>query len=618
MNKADKKYHQDFDFKHYYKFVPPFWLTMVSLIKPMVGLGILYGVFLLLKTQEVANWVRDFVIIYLVAVFANLGRYHFSWHKGMMRTSAVVRLQTEYYRGDIAERRVNIKNYIEHKANRNIFICGTSGQGKSFLTRYLLDLFPNQKIIFNFKANDEYLKLGYPIVDMSKSLPNPFLKYEAFLNAFLITFPIENLGITAEQIPVFVRELARASGSWQEFEDNLRKKQAHTKDRIQQSALMFIANTMKSLVTDQAYVVEIGADNIVFDFSKLNPDAKTFYAEVILRSLWHEITIEEKRPNMLICVDEAHRLLKKFEKYESIYNEMSREIRAYGMLWTSTQNLSDMNEDIRNQFATQFTFNTNKLDDEQALRGTDEMLQWSVTSLGLHVFTDARYQWVHEVIPEFYLYYKPKDKERVYYQGVKRQGKGGSEGGGREGGADAAINYAQEIRDILATQPAYATQMGKLIAEKHGIDKDKAKLGVKTAVGKMLQNDEIDSMKMHDEQGQVIVIYYAKTANMSDLHKLMQGSVAAWLTKKDIKIMKEGKVGGRSTPDLETADFAVEIETGLKHGQEDLKTRLLKATKKTIIVVPNEDVLNKYKYLKNDKVDIVTIDKFEELVDKGV
>ena len=618
MNSADKKYHRDFDFQHYYKFVPPLPQIILGLITPTVLFLILYGIALVVyHFHDVARYLLYLFVFYLVVVFLRYIRYKVSWHRDMMRTSAVVGINRQYFRGDIAERKVDIKNYIDHRANRNVFICGTSGQGKSFLTRYLLDLFTNQKIIFNFKPNDEYLKLGYPIVDMSKSLPNPFTNSEAFLNAYLITFPIQSLGITAEQIPVFVRELARESRNWKEFDDNLRRRQAHTKDRIQQGALMFIANTMKSLVTDQAYVVEIGGENLVFDFSKLNPDAKTFYAEVILRQLWHEITIEEKRMNVLICVDEAHRLLKKFEKYESIYNEMSREIRAYGMLWTSTQNLSDMNEDIRNQFATQFTFNTNKLEDEQALRGTDEMLQWSVTSLGLHVFTDARYQWVHEVVPEFVLYYRPKDARRVYRQGIAVQ-EGGSEGGGREGGgAVGPIDFAQEIRDILAQQPAYATQMGKLIAEKHGIEKDKAKLGVKTAIGKMLQNDEIESMKMR-ENGNVVVIYYTHTTNMSDLHKLMQGSVAAWLTQKKVKIMKEGKVGGRSTPDIETYDFTVEIETGLKHGHEDLKSRLLKATKKVIIVVPNEDVLNRYKYLKSEKVDIVTIDKFQEVMDKLV
>ena len=62
----------------------------------------------------------------------------------------------------------------------------------------------------------------------------------------------------------------------------------------------------------------------------------------------------------------------------------------------------------------------------------------------------------------------------------------------------------------------------------------------------MLQNDEIESMKMR-ENGNGVVIYYAHTTNMSDLHRLMQGSVAAWLTQKGAKIMKEDKVGGRST-----------------------------------------------------------------------
>ncbi|EQD70968.1 hypothetical protein B1B_04712, partial [mine drainage metagenome] len=72
-------------------------------------------------------------------------------------------------------------------------------------------------------------------------------------------------------------------------------------------------------MSEQHATIEIREENMIFDFSKLNQDSKTFYAEVILRQLWHELIIEEKRHGILICVDEAHRLLHKFEKYESVY-----------------------------------------------------------------------------------------------------------------------------------------------------------------------------------------------------------------------------------------------------------------------------------------------------------
>ena len=289
---ADKKYRKDFDPKHYYKLVPPLLQVLAGLITPTVIFLIIYGIAIYVYNfHDVARYLLYLFAFYVMAVFARYISYRVPRRHGIVRTYAVVNINGQYYRGRIAERSVDIRNYINHKANRNVFICGTSGQGKSFLTRYLLDQFQNQKIIFNFKPNDEYMKLGYAIVDMSRSLPNPFVNAEVFLNAYLITFPIQNLGVTAQQIPVFVRELAKESRNWKDFEANLQDKMARTKDRVQLSALMFVSNTIRSLVTDQAYAVEIGYGNVVFDFSNLNPDAKTFYAEVILRQLWRELAI---------------------------------------------------------------------------------------------------------------------------------------------------------------------------------------------------------------------------------------------------------------------------------------------------------------------------------------
>ncbi len=53
-------------------------------------------------------------------------------------------------------------------------------------------------------------------------------------------------------------------------------------------------------------------------------------------------------------------------------------------------------------------------------------------------------------------------------------------------------------------------------------------------------------------------------------------------------------------PDITTNLFDVECETGLKHSYEDLKDRILRNPKMTIVVTPNQDI--KKRYERNCKV----------------
>ncbi|MCL5101828.1 MAG: hypothetical protein M1544_00525 [Candidatus Marsarchaeota archaeon] len=55
---------------------------------------------------------------------------------------------------------LGLKAYIHSKGNRNVLITGSSGQGKSKLTGHLLGEMPYQKLIFSFKAGEEYMKMG--------------------------------------------------------------------------------------------------------------------------------------------------------------------------------------------------------------------------------------------------------------------------------------------------------------------------------------------------------------------------------------------------------------------------------------------------------------------------
>lgn len=419
---ADKEYANEFYYSRFmargsgaWKWI---WYIFLSGFLALIAIGI-----------TKIYWLGIFWAGYAVYITAMLLVSNHATRKGATAHSSVMQVNKQIYLGNktpiekvterrnIVEKSVNLKDYILNKPNRNVMIVGTSGQGKSKLTRYLLELFDNQKVIFSFKPNDEYLKMGYKIIETSKALPNAFRDIEAFVNAFAITFPMTAIGITAQYIPSYLREIGKEAKNWDDFSKRLDRAISSTKNQTQMSALLYLREHMKSLYSDEIGEVPELDENVVFDFSSLNEDAKTFYAELILRQVWKDMTAPgKKRKDVIMCVDEAHRLLRQFEKYESIYVEMSREIRAFGMLWTATQNYTDIPNHVRNQFATQFLFNTNHQDDLVALKAIDEKLSWSASSMPKHCFTDARYEWIHNVVPELTLYYETEDKARTYYE----------------------------------------------------------------------------------------------------------------------------------------------------------------------------------------------------------
>ena len=282
---------------------------------------------------------------------------------------------------------------IEDKENANVFTAGASGAGKSSLARLLLWKFEGRSriIVFSFKSNDTHLRIGYPVADIGELAPNPFTDVEAMVSAFAIAFPVSAIGVTASQIPSLVRELAYDCASWKDFDRNLERRIAETKDRVQLSALFFVKEQTMSLHPRDADPKKAGlitqaregGIDLVLDFAGLPDSAKTFYAELLLRGIWNGLrkkTTEAGAPKKtIVYVDEAHRLTRgTFEKYHSILSEMAREIRERGALWTSTQNYTDIDDDIRNQFASQYVFYTSSMADLEALKTIDPMLSWTV------------------------------------------------------------------------------------------------------------------------------------------------------------------------------------------------------------------------------------------------
>ena len=247
----------------------------------------------------------------------------------------------KFRREECSPKATDLRDYIEHKGNRNVSITGVSGQGKSYLTMHLLRMYEDkQRIIFSFKPDDHEVHLGIPVIEAKQCLPNPFRDINAFSESYMTAFFGEKVssGIQLQQTPAFLQEIASQSSDWKSFMKTIGEKR-RTASKNQVETLNAIEQNVKSLVVEDMGNVELASGSTVFDFSTLpTKQAQNFYAELMLRQTYREME-SRVRKDVLICIDEAHRLTK---SYHTILDVMSREIRDKGMLWIITQNLIDI------------------------------------------------------------------------------------------------------------------------------------------------------------------------------------------------------------------------------------------------------------------------------------
>ncbi len=514
----------------------------------------------------------------------------------------------KFRREKCSARAANLRDYIEHKGNRNVSITGVSGQGKSYLTMHLLRKFEDrQRIIFSFKPDDHEVHLGIPVIDAKECLPNPFRDVNAFSEAYMTAFFGEKVssGIQLQQTPAFLQEIASQSSDWKSFMKTIsEKRKSASKNQIE--TLNAIEQNVKSLIIEDMGNVELANESTVFDFSTLpTKQAQNFYAELMLRQIYREME-ECKRNDVLILIDEAHRLTK---SYHTILDVMSREIRDKGMLWIITQNLIDILPEMRANFGTKFTF---KLGDaDLQLLSYNSLVRFSVSVLQPRQFVDIEFPESNSFAPV--LTYMPDGSE--YRETPKilatvKEEKMEEEAGGR--GKD--IDYRAEVLRILSDRMSYATEMGKEISAKYGIEKDHAKLRIKSVLEEMKNNNEVGRVK-YLREGKPIVMYYSRSPNLSNLHTGMQSQVVGILNDLGVTINRISTTGERSAFDIETDFFMVEIETGLKHSLEDLKERIKSTNLRMIIIVPNRELMEKYTGL-GENVVVATIDSFKVLLEE--
>ena len=517
----------------------------------------------------------------------------------------------EPIRFNLVEKSLDIRHYIlSKKKNHNVLVCGTPGSGKSKLSRYLLDLFPDyQRIIFNFKSDDMYLHLGptFRGVKMTETTPNAFANPEAFTQAFMTTFALESRGIQAGQIQSVVRKHVLESKNWNELTQKLADSYRREKDKNKQAAIAYIQTHIESLVSN-ASVMKLGTESVVFDLSDLNEDQMTFYSELLLRSLWDEIKTG-KRKQTILCIDEAHRLTER--GHYSIYTRIAREIRAFGMLITATQFYTDM-DNVSGFFDTQFIFKTTQKADLDALNAIDPKLSWAASSMPRYAFTDASYEFQHYVIPEMRLYYEPKEEDLSYQNAVVETAEITPQHN------LTALDVEQEVWTILSTKDMdYVSNIAKQIEEKHK-DLVKTRADWDTIKGMILNAirkfETEGSISHFSEKIEGKRMYFMKSKNMTEQHKQMETDTVAILKAKNIPILKVARTGS-GAPDIETQDFYIEIETGRKHDTTDLSERIKTFNKPVVIITPNDTISRRYIKYRGDEVHVVAIENFEEFLE---
>ncbi|MGE9811072.1 ATP-binding protein [Ferroplasma acidiphilum] len=509
-------------------------------------------------------------------------------------------------RETIYEGKMDINEYLERKGhNRIIAVMGASRSGKSQLVYKLIQsLSEEKKIIFMFKATDDYTRLGYPTLYIHKAVPNVFVSPEAVARAFLTAFPISTSmqGITASTVRGQVKQIAEKSKNWQDFKKILEDMLKSETENITKGALKFIQNNLPIIYRENVLNYEL-PDTCVVDFegsenTEVDMQFFKFYAEFLLNQLSKEVW--NKRQNTLFVIDEAHLLTK---SGFSIIPEMSALIGAKGSMILASQRIADLRGQALDNCKTQFSFKQSgkeNLDEVSAI--SDLFHQVVAQMLSTYEFTDIGQDRPDQYVI-IYRLQNPKPKlypvKEITINTQDSRGEGSSKTANKE---EEKIDYEKDIMEFLS-QAGNISEIGKRFADKYGGNGEDYKKDIKDIPKKLIKLEKINVepvkyVKFGEKQVYTgdTKIYFRKAENPSGLHTYLVNMTADVIFHKgitDFHIMPSG-IG---TADIESEKVTLEIETGLKNDINDLAGRIkqyLSQGKETIIIVPNQETKKKY------------------------
>ena len=484
----------------------------------------------------------------------------------------------------------DLSAFLKVRENSNILVVGMSGSGKSVLVTHLLGSVQDTRFIFSFKANDVVLDMGIPVLDLSDGVPDPFTSPDSFVEAYKVAFPLNMVGVTAIQVHSYLHEVIYAlihsdrlkkskrgkSGYAQDFsgmDQWLEDKRKSLKDAgVSSQAIMILQNNLKLLygrhVKPSRLVLEYS--DVVLDFSKLNEYAKTFYAEYYLRALWDKISLGGFR-NSLFFIDELHRLAR---SQDSVIWDVMREIRAFGRLWSATQNYTDLPDALSSQFAFVYCFRTYNSGDIRYFSSFGVDYSTILPFLPLHTFCDMRYG---------------GQLERVLYLRLDALPEKIS------GSFSDASTLNRIFKRVLRKGGVvpFADLRDYFLSRSHKIDVSAYLPGL-----------------LSGGLSQISVLPYGSVLYVSKSSQLHE-----WIVQKVYSILHDewhlvvSLTDGNRGADV-VGDYAVvEVETGLKASLKHLDDRIAKESRRVVIVVPDIPQKLRYakRYARNTRVSVCTI-----------
>ena len=505
-------------------------------------------------------------------------------------------------REEIYEQKMNIEEYLKTKGNNRIIaVMGASRSGKSQLVYHLIQSLPKQKkIIFQFKATDEYTKLGYPVLYMHKAVPDVFVSPEAVARAFLTAFPISTSmqGITASSVRGQVKQIAEKSHNWKDFKNILDEMLESEKENITKGALKFIQNNLPIIYRENILNYEL-PEECVIDFEgddthETDMQYFVFYAEFLLNQLSKEIW--NKRQNTMFVIDEAHLLTK--SGFSCIPN-ISATIGAKGSMILASQRIADLQGQALDNCKTQFTFKQTGKENLDEVRAISDLYHEVVGQmLSVYEFCDMGQDRPDQGILIFNL-----RNPKIKFYPIKELVIENSQSEWNKAEEEERIDYTKTIKELLS-QAGNIQDISKRLAERYGGKGEDYRLKIKDIPKKMVKLNEInmeqvDYVKFHEQQVFVVnnsIIYFRKNEMPSGLHTYMVNFTADVIFHKRIKDFTI-QPSGIWTADIESDKFVFEIETGLKNDITDIEKRqelYRKQGKETIIIIPNQDSKKKY------------------------
>lgn len=546
--------------------------------------GMIIGVIILYKKQDETPKESG---LYAIAIVKEI-----QYEKSDQKTGREIK------RFELYPRRINFNDDILPLKghNMNLAIIGMAGSGKTELNYFIISQMKYHKIIFQYKNSDRYRELGYPVLFLKKYSPDVFRDTEAFTQAWLTAFAVENRGITASQIEPIVRDIASKSKNWQEFKAEVEDRAKREEGTIAGNALADILLKIRAVYADKQYNIEIPKD-IVVDFEGLNEQAFVFYAEYLLRELYEEIKTD-KRTNSMIFVDEAHAFTK---TTNTIIPNLSAIIRSRGAFLFATQRASTIAGDIKGNAGSQFCFKQTEKEDLDEVSALSEAYHWIVQRLDPYEFVDLAQGNSHEGI-YIYKLIKPKPSFTAVQEWKPQENK---EDNGKGKGSQE-IDIPKEIVRLLSI-PANQQDLAKRFSQEYGKNVEFWKLKLKGYLKIMQMNNEIyadltDYVKFGAD-GRVYeirksIVYHRK--GDYSYHDFLVNAIADILFYKGF--FPQIQAHGLPLADIlveKPKKLAFEIETGSKQGYkiEETKKRVEDFEKQgymVFVIVPNQEIKKKY------------------------